>query len=82
MSGPKPSVFAFGNAFQISGSTDVPKTEVSLVQKYGLIYGTYAIFTPTLTVADPEAIKQILIKVKNQFFICKCIFYKNFNFYA
>lgn len=62
VSGPKPSVFAFGNAFQISGSTDVPKTEVSLVQKYGLIYGTYAIFTPTLTVADPEAIKQILVK--------------------
>lgn len=62
VSGPKPNLFSVGNVMQIASSTNIPETEMSLVRKYGQVYGTYSVLTPTLTVADPVAIKQIMVK--------------------
>ncbi|CAG2176855.1 unnamed protein product, partial [Oppiella nova] len=41
--------------------------ELELYKKYGKIYGLYILSKPTLTVADPQLIKQILVKDFNAF---------------
>lgn len=35
---------------------------MGLVCNYGEVYGTYSILNPTVTIADPEVIKQVMVK--------------------
>ena len=60
--GPKPSLLAFGNTMQTAGHPFPPENEVALVRQFGPIYGTYSGLQPTLTVADPEAVKLVTTK--------------------
>src|SRR5699024_6522675 len=65
--GPKPSLLKLGNTLQIAGQDCPPTDEIALVQQHGKVYGTYLLFSPTLTVADPDIIKQVLVKDFNIF---------------
>ncbi|CAG2166010.1 unnamed protein product [Oppiella nova] len=63
--GPKP-VPIFGNVLtRVLRSR--PFVEMEWYKKYGKIYGTYILAKPCLTVADPELIKQILVRDFNAF---------------
>ncbi|CAG2165916.1 unnamed protein product [Oppiella nova] len=58
--GPKP-IPIFGNALS-SALTPQPFVELQWYKKYGKLFGKFNMGKPCLTVADPELIKQILVK--------------------
>ena len=60
VNGPKP-IFFFGNTLEqiLNG---IINTELKWATKYGKIYGNYIGLSPALTVADPELVKQVLVK--------------------
>ncbi|XP_054152863.1 cytochrome P450 3A8-like [Oppia nitens] len=63
--GPKPLVY-FGNLLpELFKSKSL--VELERFQKYGKIYGTFNGSQPVLTIADPELLKQILVKDFDQF---------------
>ena len=59
VTGPKPA-FLFGDLLMRAWST--PKIETELRNRYGRVYGNYNGIEPILTVADPELIKQVMVK--------------------
>ncbi|XP_054162169.1 uncharacterized protein LOC128960123 [Oppia nitens] len=61
INGPKP-VPIFGNLLQLHFTRYKILTEIQWFNKYGKIYGYYGQSGPTLTVAEPELIKQIMVK--------------------
>ncbi|CAG2168522.1 unnamed protein product [Oppiella nova] len=63
--GPKP-IPIFGNILGLYLNPG-PLNELQWYKKYGKIYGLYMSSKPTLTVADPQLIQQILVKDFNIF---------------
>ncbi|CAG2172266.1 unnamed protein product [Oppiella nova] len=63
--GPKP-IPIFGNVLSLSLNTRT-LVELQWYKKYGKIFGLYISAKPWLTVADPQLIKQILVKDFNSF---------------
>ncbi|XP_054160973.1 uncharacterized protein LOC128959051 [Oppia nitens] len=61
INGPKP-IPIFGNLWELMITRPRIFTELEWYKKYGKIYGYFNHVGPTLTIADPELIKQILVK--------------------
>lgn len=58
--GPTP-IWLLGNMHQ-QLTSNVQQLDVEWMKKYGKLYGTYIALTPVITIADPELIKQTIIK--------------------
>ncbi|CAG2181348.1 unnamed protein product, partial [Oppiella nova] len=65
ISGPKPIPF-FGN-FLSPVLKARPSVELEWYKTYGKLFGVFTFAKPKLTVADPELIKQILVKDFSKF---------------
>src|SRR5690606_29916397 len=59
---PSPPTLPFLGNFVTRALTPSDKYQLDLVRKYGKIYGVYNGTKQVLNVADPEAIKQMMIK--------------------